>query len=106
MKYSKKFASAVAAFVLIFSSPRPATAIVIRDDVSDTSYQNAASSFTTVGRVPFGSATLIAPDWVLTAAHLASAVTPGTTTFDLPGVGSFVINQVVTAPGYVAGQEG
>jgi hypothetical protein len=58
---------------------RPARAIVDRDDVPDSQYTalSASSQYSGAGYVDilgpgvgeFGSATLIAPDWVLTAAH-------------------------------------
>jgi hypothetical protein len=48
----------------------PAQAIVIRDDVDDAAYRVAASEFPALADMPGeGHGTLVAPQWVLTAAH-------------------------------------
>jgi secreted trypsin-like serine protease len=49
----------------------PASAIAIRHDLSVTQYEQAAEQFPAVCQVTvFGSGVLIAPQWVLTAAHV------------------------------------
>lgn len=47
-----------------------ASAIVIRDDVDDAKYRVEASEFPALADIPVeGHGVLIAPDWVITAAH-------------------------------------
>lgn len=54
-----------------------ASAIVIRHDVPDEKYLQLGAKFPAVGRVlPDGVATLIAPQWALTAAHVAQELSP------------------------------
>ena len=65
--------------------PRHALGITTRDDVPDSSYTaySAESQFAATGYVKvnggqvFGSGTLIAPNWVLTAAHVVTQDTTG-----------------------------
>lgn len=55
----------------------PATAIVIRHDVSDEAYLVPESDFPTLARVMATSeGVLIAPQWVITAAHVVEGVDP------------------------------
>lgn len=57
-----------AAFLLLI--PATADAIVIRDDVPDANYRVDASAFTALADLPYeGAGVLIAPQWVVTAAH-------------------------------------
>ncbi len=56
--------------VLLLLIPTTADAIVIRDDVPDTNYRVAASAFPALVDLPYeGQGVLIAPQWVVTAAH-------------------------------------
>lgn len=56
--------------VLLLFMPAVADAIVIRDDVPDTKYRVAASAFPALADLPYeGEGVLIAPRWVVTAAH-------------------------------------
>ena len=82
------------------SSPAP----TIRDDVPDSSYLDlgASADFAAVGKFVnswgyTGCATLIAPDWVLTAAHVLTAASSGT--FTINGT-SYSANQLITNPGW------
>lgn len=72
------------ALTLAVSVPMVANAMTIRHDVSDTLYRNLGNSFTGVGSVvaggAFGSGTLIAPNWVVTAAHVVGSNTSATFT--------------------------
>lgn len=53
-------------------------AVVIRHDKDDAAALRLAQPFQAVGRVlPDGGCTLIAPTWVLTAAHVGSSLRPG-----------------------------
>lgn len=69
--------------------PFVANAITIRDDVSDAASQAfaAQSQFQSVGRIGSGSGVLIAPNWVLTAWHVASgyASNPSDAIFGING---------------------
>ncbi|GGA71255.1 hypothetical protein GCM10011521_06730 [Arenimonas soli] len=57
-------------FFLLLAVASNAGAIVIRDDVQDAQYRAAASSFPALADVPAeGHGVLIAPRWVVTAAH-------------------------------------
>lgn len=59
--------------LLCFAVPCPAKAIIIRDDVADSQYRVAASEFPALVDLPGeGHGILIAPRWVLTAAHAVS----------------------------------
>ncbi|WP_406807567.1 trypsin-like serine protease [Citrobacter freundii] len=50
-----------------------ANAVVIRDDVPDLQYRMAASDFPPLADLPGeGHGVLIAPQWVVTAAHVVS----------------------------------
>lgn len=55
---------------LLLLAPTTADAIVIRGDVPDTKYRVAASAFPALADLPYeGQGVLIAPRWVVTAAH-------------------------------------
>ena len=68
----------VAVFTLVVGWISSASAVIIRDDVSAQAYLDlgAAPQYASVGQVItdgwFGSGTLIASDWVLTAAHVVN----------------------------------
>ena len=55
-----------------------ASAVVIRHDKADADMLRLAVRFEAAGRVlPDGGCTLIAPTWVVTAAHVAASLVPG-----------------------------
>lgn len=57
-------------FLLVLAAAGSAGAVVIRDDVSDSRYRLAASEFAPLVDLPVeGHGVLIAPRWVVTAAH-------------------------------------
>lgn len=79
--------------------PFAAGAVVIRDDVDDARYQIDASVFPALADMPGeGHGVLIAPRWVLTAAHAAPMEGMGATiTIDGKGYG---VERVFLHPGY------
>jgi hypothetical protein len=100
--------------MLIAVSGAASHAIVIRHDVPDASYQALANQtqFAASGRMIFnngsgnffgGSGTLIAPGWVLTAAHVADGQAPTAWRFDLGSAASRVdVAEVFIHPGWGA----
>lgn len=86
------------------SQPNSTWGATIRDDQPDISYLNLAASpeYASVGTFVnswgyTGSAVLIAPDWVLTAAHNLIAASSGTFTID--GT-SYTSTQLIRNPNY------
>ncbi len=79
--------------------PFAAGAVVIRDDVDDARYRIDASVFPALADMPGeGHGVLIAPQWVLTAAHAAPMEGMGATiTIDGKGYG---VERVFLHPGY------
>lgn len=56
--------------LMLLAASSPAAAVVIRDDVEDAMYRIAASEFPALADMPGeGHGVLIAPQWVVTAAH-------------------------------------
>jgi secreted trypsin-like serine protease len=106
------FRGSVCAFILFWSFTNVVDAGVIRDDVADASYLALGNSPTygAVGQVTFasnsdwGSGTLIAGRWVLTAAHLVRsnfwANTPGNVQFTVGG-NTYSGSQIFLNPGFV-----
>ena len=87
------------AALLLLLVPFAAGAIVIRDDVPDLQYRMSASEFPALADVPGeGHGVLVAPRWVLTAAH---AVT-WQPTLDVVVVGGTprAVSRLVVHPGY------
>lgn len=88
-----------AALLLLLSSSFGSHAVVIRDDVPDAQYRMAASEFPALADMPGeGHGVLIAPEWVLTAAH-AITWQQG---LDVVVVGGTprAVSRVVIHPGY------
>lgn len=85
--------------LLLLMVSASASAIVIRDDVNDADYRLAASEVPELADMPSeGHGVLIAPDWVLTAAH---AVTWQTELSEIIlGGTSRKVEKLVLHPGY------
>ena len=67
----------VAVLALLVITALHSEAIIIRHDQSDTASLQLAERFAAAGRVlPDGGCTLIAPTWVVTAAHVAVPLRP------------------------------
>ncbi|MEO8503757.1 MAG: serine hydrolase [Acidobacteriota bacterium] len=66
---------------------QPLSAIVMRHDRDDAAYRELGARYPSVGHFgKTGSGVLIAPRWVLTAAHVARAVGERKLSFDVAGV--------------------
>ncbi|WP_295549086.1 trypsin-like serine protease [uncultured Stenotrophomonas sp.] len=86
-------------FLALAALPFAAGAVVIRDDVDDARYQIDATEFPALADMPGeGHGVLIAPRWVVTAAHAAPMEGMGATiTIDGKGYG---VERVFLHPGY------
>jgi hypothetical protein len=92
---------------LVLAESQTAWGATIRDDVPDSDYVSlgADAAYASVGSLLIngaisGSGTLIAPDWVLTAAHLVAAATTGT--FTINGV-SYSATSFFRNPNWTSG---
>jgi len=76
---AKRYVASVISAALLSSN---VSAITIRDDVADSAYRNfAADEFAFTGKLVgpwLGSATLISPNWVITAKHVLNSTSPFT----------------------------
>jgi hypothetical protein len=103
MKLAKRVAIVVTG-ILTLNESQPAWSATIRDDQPDSGYLSlgADPAYASVGSVLIngainGSGTLIAPDWILTAAHLLDAAISGTFTID--GI-SYTADEFIKNPGW------
>lgn len=88
-----------AALLLLLAS-FGASAVVIRDDVPDLQYRMAAAEFPALADVPGeGHGVLIAPRWVITAAHAVSWQ-HGAVDVVVVGGTPRAVRQIVIHPGY------
>lgn len=99
-----KVGTILGVFAIVTAGSSSSPAATIRDDQPDSSYVSLANNpeFASVGLFVnsfglTGCATLIAPDWILTAAHNLIAATSGT--FTLGGV-AYSSTQVIGNPGW------
>ncbi|MCB0027557.1 MAG: trypsin-like serine protease [Anaerolineales bacterium] len=89
------------ALLLLFLLPAtPAYAIIGRHDVAAESYLQPAGAHPAVFDIfpGNGAATLIAPEWAVTAAHVAQAIPPDGSHEVQIGAGTYQVVQVVTHP--------
>ena len=83
-----------------------APAIIVRHDRPDASYVELAKGFHAYGDVVEAGSTLIAPRWLITAAHVAKEISPYTSFVTINGR-RYTIDRVVMHPEYVsAGMRG
>ncbi len=88
----------VAAIYPLLASAGAGFAVVGRHDVSDERLVSLGKEFSATGRViPDGSCTLIAPQWAITAAHVARSIRPGTGRVAFLGR-EYVVKRVVMHP--------
>jgi hypothetical protein len=99
-----RFVTLLGIFASTTLQPASIWGVTIRDDQPDSSYLALAASmeYAPVGTFVSnwgytGSATLIAPDWVLTAAHMLVAASSGT--FTINGT-SYASTQLIGNPGW------
>ncbi|MFC5583410.1 S1 family peptidase [Rhodanobacter terrae] len=87
--------------LVLFAISATANAVVIRSDVADAKYRVPASAFPALVDMPGeGHGVLIAPQWVVTAAHAAPMQMQGMEgEVSIGGVGRSV-KRVITYPGY------
>jgi Trypsin/PEP-CTERM motif len=106
MHSSRGFAAIAGILFALFLQPAPAGAATIRDDQPDQGYLDlakdpayaAVGTFVSNGSLDnTGCGILIAPDWVLTAAHLLFLASSGT--FTINGV-AYSSTQVIRNPNY------
>lgn len=91
-----RLAGLLISFFLVFS----ASAIVIRHDRDDAAYVRLGQRFDAVARVQnLGTGTLIAPRWVVTAAHVALAMAPAGSWVELGGK-RYLVDAVLVHPSY------
>lgn len=73
----RTIAALLAAFVIALPSSAPdASAILIRHDRADDDYRANPADYPFLAYVGVAHGTLIAPDWILTSAHVADGVSP------------------------------
>ncbi len=87
--------------VVLLAVSATANAVVIRSDVADARYRVAASTFPALVDMPGeGHGVLIAPQWVVTAAHAAPMQMQGME--DEVSIGGVArrVQRVITYPGY------
>ncbi len=82
--------------VIVLMASLTAQAGMILDGVADSLYTSHATNFPSVGKVGNGSGVLIAPTWVLTAAHIPNAAMG---TFQI-GAQTQTVTQIVRHPLY------
>jgi hypothetical protein len=94
------------AIACAFLSSAKTGAIVIRHDRPDARYVELAKEFRAYGDVVEAGSTLIAPQWLLTAAHVAKEISPYTSFATING-SRYAIDRVILHPDYVkAGMRG
>ncbi|MGH8084614.1 MAG: S1 family peptidase [Lysobacter sp.] len=85
-------------FLVLLVISSTASAIVIRADLDDAAYRIPASAFPALADMPYeGHGVLIAPQWVVTAAHAAPSPHMNEVTI---GGAARSIERVFTHPGY------
>jgi len=88
-------------FVALLAIPFAASAVVIRGDVKDAKYRVPASAFPALVDMPGeGQGVLIAPRWVVTAAHAAPMQMQGMEDDVSIGGVTRKVKRVITYPGY------
>jgi hypothetical protein len=87
-------------FLCVLVSAASAPGIVTRHDREDAKYVALGSSFKAYGDVVEAGSTLIAPQWVLTAGHVAVELSPYTSYVSIGGK-EYTIDRVILHPEFV-----
>lgn len=91
-----------ASSIAVFALASAASAVVIRDDVADAAYRIESAEFPALVDIPHeGHGVLIAPQWVVTAAHAVSWQSGAVTEVCINGQPRRV-ERVIIHPGYKA----
>lgn len=86
-------------FLIALTTSLPAAAVVVRHDVDDAKYRVAPAEFAALADMPHEAhGVLIAPQWVITAAHTISHHTAEVTIAGVPRK----VARIVIHPGYKA----
>ncbi len=85
-------------FLILFALCMPVQALVVRSDVRDRDYRVSPAEFAPLTDLPGeGHGVLIAPQWVITAAHAVNPQLPDQV--EIAGE-TYTVQRVVTHPGY------
>jgi hypothetical protein len=100
----RRTAFLLATFAFSLAAPVLTEASTIRHDVADSNYTSLATAFPSVGSIlvggsAFGSATLIGPNWILTAAHMGPNGANGTLAI---GGNNYTFSNLIRHPSYNA----
>jgi len=95
-----RFVTLAVTVLVLFSATGDARAIVIRHDRDDARYRQLGEGYPELVSIGLAHGVLIAPDWVLTAAHVVDGLSPIGYAIDVAGQ-SVPIRRVVLHPDWI-----